>query len=374
METPRFEGGRMNDATVETLAQYEEADGRGRLVYKLFPINKAIIRGTTADVYGNISLEKEPVSLGVKVMAMAVKACGGTVIAQVSRLTDGGSIHPRMVEIPGTLVDVVVIDEDQYLSGGKLNPYLTGELRMPEPITSLTAPPEVEDIILRRAAQEIVGSPVVNLGVGIPVDVPKALRRIKGETGATFMLEHGAIDGFPADRAIFGTNINPLAIIDSTDVFRIFRGGGLDISFLGFGQIDAEGNVNVSKFNGIVPGCGGFIDITSCTSRLVFCGTFTAGGADIRVENGKLRIEKEGKYNKFVPRVEQVTLNGRAAFARGAKVLYVTERAVFSLQERGLRLEEIVEGVDVDRDILQKIPFEIEVSPNLKRISIGKDG
>lgn len=362
---PLLEGGRMNRAGDAPLASRIEIGGEPYLRYDLAPIQVALLRGTTADKHGNISLEHEPVSLGVKTLAMAVKNSGGKVIVQVSRMTQAGTLHPRMVEIPGIYVDAVVVDPDQDRAGGaRLSPALTGEIRLPiEQIG--TVPHGLTRVIVNRAADEIGESRVVNLGVGIPVEIPKMLVERGEADRATFYPEHGSVGGVPGERAIFGTNVNPDAIVDSTQVFDFFLGGGLDITFLGFGQIDSRGNVNVSKFNGIVPGCGGFIDITHRTRRVVFCGTFSAGGADIEIANGRVSIRAEGKHAKFVPAVEQVTFNSDEALRKGQDVHYVTERAVFSLRPGGLVLEEIAPGVDVKRDVLERIPFEVSVSPTL---------
>jgi propionate CoA-transferase len=358
---PNIEGGRINRAAEKSLARHVRIDEEAYLQYDLPVLNVALLRGTTADENGNISLENEPVSLGVRNLAMAVKNAGGKVIVQVSRLTQSGSIHPRMVEIPGILVDAVVVDPQQSVSGGELlNPALTGEIRMPIHHIS-PVEPGVARIVVNRAADEVLEHEVVNLGVGIPVDIPKILVERGYADRATFYPEHGSLGGVPGDRAIFGTNINPEAIVDSPRVFEFFLGGGLDATFLGFGQIDASGNVNVSKFNGIVPGCGGFIDITHRTRKVIFCGSFSAGGADIAAVAGGLQIMAEGKFSKFVPQVEQITFNGKDALRKGQSVLYVTERAVFSLQAGGLQLEEIAAGVDMQTQVLDLIPFKVLV-------------
>lgn len=371
---PASEGGRINGRSERSLASRVEIDGEVYLKYDRLPVQVAFLRGTTADENGNISLEHEPVSLGVKSLAMAVKNTGGKVIVQVSRMTQGGALHPRMVEIPGIFVDAVVVDPDQPMSGGALlNAALTGETRLP--VAGITPIPQgLERIVVNRAADEIENGQIVNLGVGMPIGIPKILVE-RGEIGkATFFPEHGSVGGVPGDRAIFGTNINPEAIIDSTQVFEFFCGGGLDISFLGFGQIDADGNVNVSKFNGIVPGCGGFIDITHRTKKVVFCGSFNAGGAKMEIGDGRLAITTEGRFAKFVPKVEQITFNGHQARRKGQSVRYVTERAVLSLGNDGLVVEEIAPGIDLQSQVLDLIPFAVGISPDLKTMNPGYFG
>lgn len=356
------EGGCVNEIAPNTWCSHETVMGEDVLCYKNPRIDVALLRGTLADEFGNISLEHEPMMLGVKTLAMAAKACGGKVIVQVKRLVKRGSIDPQKVVIPGIMVDMVVIDEDQAASGGKMNPALTGEIRVPvselEPL-----PLDATKVISRRAAREITKEcAVVNLGVGIPINIPMIQVEEKANLDTIFFPEHGAIGGVPAERAIFGTNINPEAIIDSTDVFRFYRGGGLTQTFLGFGEFDQYGNVNVSKFNGIIPGCGGFIDIAHKTPKLVFCGTFTAGGVQIEVANGRIAIHQEGKYRKIVNKVEQITLNGQEALKKHQDVMYVTERAVFHLTEKGIELLEYAPGVDIQKDILDLIPFPILVN------------
>lgn len=355
------EGGCMNACTENNLCWHENHHGQEVLCYKNPRIDVAIIRGTSADEFGNISAEKEPVTLGARIIAMAAKACGGKVIVQVSRIVKNGSINPQRVMVPGIMVDMVVVDEEQALSGGSYNSALTGEIRIP--VSELNPLPlDAVKVISRRAAREITQQyAVVNLGVGIPVNIPMIQVEEKSDMKTIFFPEHGSVGGVPAGREIFGTNINPEAIIDSTDVFRYYRGGGLTQSFLGFGEIDQYGNVNVSKFNGIMPGCGGFIDIAHKTPKLVFCGTFTAGGAQVAVADGRLAIHQEGKYRKFIGHVEQITLNGQEALKKGQDVIYITERAVFKLTKDGLELTEYAPGVDMKKDILDLIPFPIIV-------------
>jgi propionate CoA-transferase len=250
-----------------------------------------------------------------------------------------------------------------------MNPVLTGRVRMPlsrlEPLAL-----DMEKVILRRAAKEIGQAPItVNLGVGMPVGVPRIIVEEGLLEGMTFFPEHGSLGGLPGDRAIFGTNINPEAIIDPTAVFEYFRGGGLDISFLGCGQLDRHGNVNVSKFSGIVPGCGGFIDITHRTKTIVFCGTFTSGGLTTSIKDGQLSIHQEGRFRKIVPEVEQITLSGKNAIQQQQKIVYITERCVFELGQNGIVLTEIAPGVELEKHITNLIDFPVEVSPHLKTMA-----
>ena len=362
---PDRDGGKLNERAEISLASRVQVGGDTYLKYDAIPAQIAFLRGTTADEYGNVSLEGEPVSLGVRMLAMAVKNSGGKVIVQVQRMTRGNFLAPRMVEIPGIFVDAVVVDPDQPPSGGALNPALTGEIRMPQ--TSMQPLPQgIDRIVASRAAAEIKSQDIVNIGVGMPIGVPRIVAERGMADDVTFFPEHGSVGGIPADRSVFGANINPDAIIDSTSVFDFFCGGGLSISFLGIGQIDKFGNVNVSKFNGIVPGCGGFIDIAHKTSRIVFCGSFSAGGLDVEFVGGELKIKAEGRSSKFVKDVEQITFNGKQGVLKDQYVIYVTERAVFSLHAHGLVLEEHAPGIDIRKYILDLIPFDVAVSDTLK--------
>lgn len=355
-----IEGGCMNSATANTLCRRVEILGEQYLCYENPKVDVALIRGTTVDEFGNLSVEQEPMNTGLLTLAMAAKASGGTVIVQAKRLCKHKDIAPRRVLVPGVFVDMVVIDGEQHISGGAaLNPALTGEIRMP--VSALDPLPlNVQKVIARRAAREITKPrSIVNLGVGIPVSIPMILNEEGSTLETIFFPEHGSIGGIPGERAIFGTNINPEAIIDHTNVFHYFRGTGLDMTFLGVGEIDRDGNVNVSNFNGITPGCGGFIDIAHRTPKLTFCGSFTAGGLEVEIGGGRLAIRTEGKYVKFVEKAQQITLNGKVALRKGQEVKYVTERAVLALTEKGLRLLEYAPGVDVQKDILDLIPFPV---------------
>lgn len=355
------EGGRMNQVSTDNLCEKITIKGQEYLCYENPRIDVAIIRGTTVDECGNLTVEQEPVNAGIISAVMAAKACGGKVIVQASRLARKGTLHPRNVLIPGIMVDFVVIDPEQKISGGAaVNPSITGEVRVP--VSTLAALPlDIKKVISRRAALEIgENDNVVNLGVGIPANIPMIQIEESGEITSTFFPEHGSIGGIPAERKIFGVNINPDAILDSSFVFPFYRGGGLDVTFLGFGEIDQWGNVNVSKFNNIVPGCGGFIDITHTTKKLVFCGSFSAVGTDIKIEDGKLVIIQEGRQRKIVKQVEQVTLNGQIAFAKGQDLTYVTERCVFKYTKDGLELTEIAPGIDIQKDIIDLLPFKVK--------------
>jgi propionate CoA-transferase len=292
-------------------------------------------------------------------VAQAARACGGIVIAQVERVVQEGSLHPKRVKVPGYLVDYVVIGKPethmQSISTG-FDPALCGDLRVP--VGSLKPMPlDERKVIARRAALELQAGAITNLGIGIPAGIPA----IAAEEGVadllTLSIESGVNGGIPAQGGDFALAYNAESIIDQSAQFDFYDGGGLDASFLGLAQTDNLGNVNVSMFNGRPVGCGGFINITRGTRKLVFCGTFTAGGLEVAVEDGRLRIVQEGRSRKFIEAVEQITFNGADAARRGQEVLFVTERAVFALTPDGLELTEIAPGVDLERDVLAHMGF-----------------
>jgi propionate CoA-transferase len=356
---PRQGGGRINARTSEELVRLLTIDGDEYLFIPSPCIQVAVIRGTTADESGNIAMEREPLPLGILALATAARNSGGKVIAQVERLATRQSLPPKGVVVPGCLVDAVVVVPDQEQSAEpSFNPYITGEAR--RPLGRPSYPPGPEKGLLRRAILELRGGDLVNLGVGLPADIPGLLLELNAEDAVTFSTEHGAVGGIPAPMPIFGAHVNPTAILDAPAVFDLYNGGGLDISFLGLAQVDEQGNVNVSKFGGILPGCGGFIDITSRTRRLVFCGMFSAGGPELEVAQGRIRVVREGRVRKFVRQVDQVTLNGQQALERGQDITVVTERCVLRLRPTGWELTEVAPGVDVDRDLLPAMEFTIK--------------
>ncbi|BAQ11623.1 coenzyme a transferase [Bacillus sp. OxB-1] len=369
---PRQGGGRLNEYTEEDIVRLLEIDGEKNLFFPSFPIDVAIIRGTTADENGNITLEEEPATLSGLEMAMAAKASGGYVIAQVKRVTENKTLHPRSVEIPGILVDAIVIDEEQKQSVLQTHePSWTGEIKKPTSQLTKEMPLNANKIILGRALKEITSGSIVNLGVGIPVDFPKLALEKGFFDDLIFSLEHGAIGGMPMGVEVFGAHINPEAFVTSPQIFDYYQAGGLSSTLLGFAQIDGFGNVNVSKFNGIFRGSGGFIDITHKTPKILFCGTLTSGGLKLDVENGELKIKNEGRYKKFIKSVEHMTFNAREAVKKGQEVLYITERCVFSLEENGLLLVEYAPGTDVQKDILSNIECDVRISDELKLMDPG---
>jgi propionate CoA-transferase len=365
---PRRNGARMNKCTVEEIVRVVNFEGDEWLFFPSIPPDVAVIRATTADERGNLTMEHEGAYLGALDQALAARNHGGIVIAQVKRLTAFGTLRPQQVRVPGVLVDHVVIDPDQQQTTQTIyNPAISGEVFRPlwdfQPIDW-----GVDKIIARRAALELGEEDVVNLGFGICALVPRILLEEGLHGEVTWVIEQGAVGGMPLLGFAFGCASNADAIVASPDQFTFFQGAGFDSSCLSFLQVDREGNVNVSRLAlrpHVTAGCGGFVDITASARTLLFCGYFTAGGLDLRVEDNQLRIAKEGKNQKFVSEVEHVTFSGRRARQLKQRVLYITERCVLSLEPEGLTVIEIAPGLDLQRDVLGQAGFDLRVSEHL---------
>lgn len=326
------------------------------LHYDIPAIDVAIVRATTADVDGNLSFEHEGAVLDALNAAQAAKVNGGLVIAQVKRVARAGSLDARMVRVPGYLVDVVAVDENQRLSfeTGE-QPGLTGELDTAIPERHID---RVERrIIAGRAVDELRPGMIVNLGFGIADGVASLAAEKGKDRGVTFSVEQGASGGVPAWGADFGLMWNARAFIEPASLFDFYDGGGLDLTVLSFAEIDRRGNINVSRFGNRVVGPGGFMNISQGAKTVVFCGTFTTKGLKVSADAGRLRIDREGEVSKFVSDVEEVTFNAEVAARRGQRMLVVTERAVFEMTPGGLRLIEIAPGVDLERDVLAHMGF-----------------
>ncbi len=358
---PRLGGGKVNAVTTEDIVKLEVIDGREWLFYKATPIDVALIRATSADPSGNLSMEKEALTLDCLAQAMAAHNNGGVVIAQVERIVEQGSIKPKDVKVPGILVDCVVVAESAEMHrmnyGVMYDPSLSGEIRVP---VDATAKMELDErkIIARRAAFELPLNGVINLGVGAPDGVASVAAEEKATQYLTMTTEAGAIGGVLAGGSSFGSSANAHSIIDQNMMFDFYHGGGLDLTCLGMAECDEHGNVNTSRFGGRLNGCGGFIDISQNSRAVVFAGTFTAGGLKVDVSYGKLKIVNEGRMRKFVKNVEQITFSGPYAAKKSQPVIYVTERCVFQLTQGGLELIEVAPGIDIAKHILAHMEFK----------------
>lgn len=358
---PRIEGGRMNRTAKDDLAEVVTIDGRELLRYKPFPVNVALIRGSFADAHGNVSLDQEPANLDIYAAALAAHNSGGKVIVQVRTAVAVGALPARSVRIPGAIVDAVVVDPTQAMSYDiPYDPTMSGEIKGPAPLEA-AQPFTVRQVIARRGAAELRDGAVLNYGFGIPDGIAKLIAA-SGRLDRYYQtIEHGTYGGELLEGSLFGYARNATAMIDGPSQFDFYSGGGLDIAFLGFGEIDAAGHVNVSKLGGVTVGPGGFIDIAQNARKVVFCGTFDAKGAELEIGGGRLAIRRHGDVAKLVGKVEQITWSGSEALKRRQDVVYVTERAVFRLTDAGVTLVEVAPGIDVRRDIIERMQFTPQI-------------
>lgn len=356
---PRQDGGKINASAKEDLVQLININGKELLLYKAFPLNCCLLRGSYADEKGNISMEREALPLGVTPIAQAVRNSGGKVIVQVSKVLANGTLDPKLVKIPHIYVDAVVVvpmPEHAWEAGPDMLDVYANNLRVP--LSSIAPLPlDERKIIARRAAMELRPGSVVSLGVG----VPESIANVANEEGIgdymTLTVEAGPVGGVPCGFPLFGVSINADCILEQAAQFDFYDGGGLDLAFLGLAETDAQGNVNVSKMGDFVTGAGGFINQTQNAKKVIFCGSFTAKGLRVAAGDGKLRILSEGQVRKFYQKVGHITYSGEYAAETGQAALFITERAVFELRRDGMHLMEIAPGVDLEKDVLAQMSF-----------------
>jgi propionate CoA-transferase len=364
---PRVEGGRMNACARDELVKVIEIDGEEYLFYPSFKCDVALLRGTIADENGNISFEHESVVNEGFSVATATKNSGGIVIVQVEYLAKKETLNPKDIKIPGTLVDYVVVAKDPkscwQAEGTYWEPSYSGHIRIPldsiEPL-----PFDERKVVCRRCAMELKKSDLINLGVGMPADMAKIVAEEGFIDQVTMSTESGMVGGVPSALPSFGSAYNPECILTPNEMFDLISGGGLDMTVLGIGEVDGDGNNNVSRMGKRLTGPGGFIDITRATKKVIFAGTLM-GKAKLKVGDGKLEILEEGTIQKFVEKVGQITFAGQYA-PDDQEVFYVTERAVFKLIDHKMTLIEIAPGIDLQKDVLDRLGFTPEISPDLK--------
>ncbi|WP_334176468.1 CoA-transferase [Pseudoxanthobacter sp.] len=368
---PALDGGRVNASAREALVERAVIDGRDYLHYKPLKVDVAIIRGSAVDSRGSLTLADEPADLDVYAVALAARGNGGKVIAQVRTRLAGRITPTRLARIPGVMVDAVFLVPGQQQSAlGAYDARLCGAVA-PFRETGEGAPPPaapepegLRRIIAARALQEIAGARSVNFGFGIPGGIPALARGLGVEIGWC-SVEQGTHNGALLDGALFGTARDADAVVASPDQFDFYGGGGIDTAVLGLGEMDADGNVNVSRLGGDIVGPGGFIDISQSARKVVFCGAFEARGLEVAERDGRIAILKPGSQPKLVERVRHVTFSGPQALRNGQEVVYITERAVFRLTAAGVELSEVAPGIDPVRDVLERMAFAPVPGPSL---------
>jgi propionate CoA-transferase len=365
---PRQTGGKQNERTTEDLVEVVTLRGQEWLFFHAFPIDVAVIRASTADADGNLTLEEEAVRGEMLAMAMAARNSGGQVIAQVKQLAPAGSLPQRAVEVPGALVDLVVVDPQQTQTyATNASPYYAGRLRRPA-TGHAPAPLDVRKVIARRSLLEFRPGDICNLGFGIS----QGIGAIAFEEGIadqfTLTVEQGIFGGVPVAGNEGGAGFNFQAMLEQPSMFDFYDGGGLDITSLSFAEVDRHGNVNVHAFPGRVRGPGGFPNISARTGRINFVGTLTARGLQLGFDDSRLQITAEGQMPKFVDAVQEISFSGEQALARGQQVRFVTERAVFALRPEGVTLIEIADGLDAERDVIAHMGFTPQIADDLAKI------
>ena len=365
---PRQQGARQSPCTPLDFVEVVNLLGEEWLLFKPVPVSVAFLRGTTADEDGNVTMEQEAVFGEMLAMAQATRRAGGIVIVQVKRMAARGTLPGQHVKIPGILVDFVVVDAEQRQTyATQYDPSYSGELRIPvDGIKPLPFGPR--KVMVRRGAMELFPQAICNLGAGVST----GLSTVAAEEGLLDAVhltnEQGLIGGAPITGRDSGGGQNFAAMIEQPAQFDFYDGGGLDLAFLSFAEVDAEGNVNVSRFGDRIIGVGGFINISQNARCVVFSGTLTAGGLDVAWEEGKTVIRQEGRHQKFVPKLEQICYNAAIGRARGQVTLFVTERAVFRIGAEGLELIEIAPGIDPERDVIAHMGFRPKIARELRQM------
>lgn len=363
---PRHGGGRQNDRSKDDLVELLTIGGEEWLRFKPLKFDVAILRGTTADEDGNISMEQEAIPGEMLSMAQATKRQGGIVIVQVKRVAKRGALSPRAVKIPGIVVDYVVVDPDQRQTyATDYSASYAGELRVPlasvKPLSF-----GHRKIVARRAAMEFTPGAICNLGAGISTGIAAVAAEEDIVDKIVLTNEQGFVGGAPLTGPDSGTAQNYDAVVDQPYQFDFYDGGGLDLAFLSFVEVDGEGSVNITRFGDKIVGVGGFINISQNAKHVIFSGTFTAGGLEVACADGGLKIVREGQHKKFIERIEYISYSAPFAVSEGRTAIFITERAVLKAVNGGLELIEIAPGIDLEKDIVCQMAYRPRIAPDLK--------
>jgi len=365
---PRLTGGKLNELAKEDIVELVRFGEEEWLFYKAFPINVAIIRGSTADEDGNISIEDEPLTLAMRQQALAAKAWGGRVIAQVKRIVQSGSIPPRQVEVPGILVDAVIVDQNQAQNESFPERYVfgvDGQYRAKHPPIPLL-PLDADKIISRRAILNWQPGQRINVGGGVPMYSTTLVALEEGIQDLVYMVvEHGAWGGINYGSTL---HINPVCLVNYDATISLYLGGLLDSCYFGFAEVDKDGNVNLDRYGDHPGGSGGALTIEHATQKVYILGTLTGGGLTIESGDGTLRIVREGHTKRFVDKVQWISFSSRAMNGKGKEVMFITERAVFKLVPGGLELVEIAPGINLERDVIGQMGFRPLISSKLREM------
>lgn len=364
---PRVEGGKLNEVTKEDLIQLMNVGGQEYLYYPVVPLDVCLIRATTADTEGYASMEDEITYIDVLQLAQAVHNNGGTVILQVKRVVKAGTLHPKSVKIPGFLVDAIVVEPNQEQLYNGSDRFFAGDYIADDSDVNIL-PLDQRKVVARRALMEVKPGYVGNVGVGIADGIGNVAREEGISDQFTLTVETGPVGGATAQGIFFGATVNARAIMDMPAQFDFYDGGGLDVAFLSFAELDENGDVNVHKFNGKIMGTGGFVNIVAGSKKVVLCGTLRAGKLKTTVKNGKITIDQEGKFEKMIKKVGSVTFSAKQATKQGQEVIYITERAVFKLIDGKVVLTEIAPGMNLQKDIIDQMGFVPEISKDLKEM------
>ncbi len=354
------------------------------LIYTLPEINVAIFSAPYADREGNIYFKNAATITENFEAAHAAKANGGRVLVTVCDIIES---NPKEISVPASMIDAIVVNPRNEQTGGVLQrqyfPMFTEGakvdiinacylVKLANTFTGITPlRDKVDNAVSRMAAslfvKETTPGSLINFGVGLPEEVSHILFESGLYKQLTFTTESGLYGGMPASGMYFGASINPLKLISSARMFRLYE-KYLDVAVLGCLEVDSDGNNNVSRRGDLVYNCvgpGGFPDIVEAAKTIIFVGKWTDGGK-YSIEDGKLVVEKHGKP-KFVEKIREITFNAKKALAMGAKVYYVNTVGIFQLTVAGPELISVMPGVDIEKDIIKvsgakiNIPKEVTV-------------